>query len=73
MPTQPLTRIQTLQEYLSADSSPEAVLVCGWATTGFMAELLWALSRGSAALPPGSEIVFGAACDAPSLLSGAPS
>lgn len=42
-----------LQEYLLADSSPEAVLVAGWSEAGFMGQLLWELDQGQNALPPG--------------------
>eukprot|EP00878_Enallax_costatus_P037607 GHUV01042494.1.p1 GENE.GHUV01042494.1~~GHUV01042494.1.p1 ORF type:complete len:301 (+),score=77.35 GHUV01042494.1:33-935(+) len=47
-----------VQEYLAADSSPQAVLVAGWSECGFMAELLHAFDSGSSCLPAGSEIVF---------------
>ncbi|WIA22302.1 hypothetical protein OEZ85_004619 [Tetradesmus obliquus] len=46
------------REYLAVDSSPEALMVCGWSESGFMAELLYELDSGASCLPPGSEIVF---------------
>lgn len=47
------TRAHSTQEYLSADSSPEAVLIAGWSEIGFMGQLLWELDQGASALPPG--------------------
>eukprot|EP00775_Hariotina_reticulata_P003585 gene3585-3850_t len=46
------------REYLAVDSSPQSILVAGWAELGFMQHLLWELDQGSSCLPPGSEIVF---------------
>lgn len=53
LPATLLLPVPLLQEYLSADSSPEAVLVTGWSEPGFMGQLLWELDQGQSALPPG--------------------
>lgn len=45
-----------MQEYLSIDSSPQAVLVAGWPGAGFMSQLLWELDKGTYALPPGEAL-----------------
>lgn len=50
--------IPPLQEYLAADSSPEAVLVTGWSEPGFMGQLLWELDQGQSALPPGEKLTL---------------
>ncbi|KAG2488904.1 hypothetical protein HYH03_012534 [Edaphochlamys debaryana] len=46
-------------EYLAAgDGSAERVLLCGWADERYMGALLRELDHGSAALPPGSELLL---------------
>jgi hypothetical protein len=40
------------------DDHPEAMLVAGWGSTDFMADLLRELDHGLSALPAGSEVVF---------------
>ena len=40
------------------DDHPEKVLVAGWSTNDFMADLLRELDHGMSALPSGSEVVF---------------
>ncbi|WIA22303.1 hypothetical protein OEZ85_004619 [Tetradesmus obliquus] len=44
------------REYLAVDSSPEALMVCGWSESGFMAELLYELDSGASCLPSNAHV-----------------
>jgi hypothetical protein len=52
------------------DEEPERVLIAGWGHHAFMADLLRELDHGSAALPPGSEVVLVNAHEAGDSLAG---